>query len=271
MKQLKSGQHFGLAKKKLKLSGTTLTEAGYEPDIQVPWHFHENAYFFMHLRGRLKEVNKKNSITCTSGTLLFHHWQDPHFDTDFSVDASFFHIEIEDIWFKKYSLSTRMPEGSLYLENPLLKSIFRNVHSELAINDNATQLSIDGLLAQAFGLLIRQSAYEKNERPPWTKKVKEILHDAEPGQLSLQSLSEYTGLHPVYLSNQFSRYFGVGFGEYIRRLKLDKACHLLANSKLSITSIAYDCGFSDQSHFIRAFRQAHGITPLKFRNRLLNS
>jgi hypothetical protein len=46
MQQLQSGQHFGAAKKILRLEGTILTEAGYTPHIEVPWHYHENAYFF---------------------------------------------------------------------------------------------------------------------------------------------------------------------------------------------------------------------------------
>ena len=75
MRQLQSGQHFGAPKKILQLKGTILTEAGYVPDIEVPWHYHENAYFYYHLRGRLDEMNKKQTLTCTPGTLLFHHWQ----------------------------------------------------------------------------------------------------------------------------------------------------------------------------------------------------
>lgn len=90
MKQLRYGQHFGAQRKTVKLDGTILTEAGYQPNIEVPWHYHENAYFFFHLRGKLDEVNKKKSVTCTAGTLLFHHWQDPHYDKNFSNDARFF-------------------------------------------------------------------------------------------------------------------------------------------------------------------------------------
>jgi hypothetical protein len=148
MRQLKSGQHFGANKKTIRLNGTILTEAGYVPAIQVPWHYHENAYFFYHLRGRLDEVNKKKTVTCAAGTLLFHHWQDPHYDKNFSKDAAFFHIEIEPTWFSNHQLKPAILEGSMQLENPSLKPIFQKLHRELRLNDPITQLSVDGLLLQ---------------------------------------------------------------------------------------------------------------------------
>jgi AraC family transcriptional regulator len=267
MRQLQSGQHFGAAKKKLKLEGTILTEAGYTPRIEVPWHFHENAYFFYHLRGRLDEVNKKQTLTCTPGTLLFHHWQDPHYDKNFSTDAVFFHIELEKSWFARHHINAAVLEGSIEIGNPSLKPIFQKIHSESKINDGITQLSVDGLLLQSFAAIIRHSQREKNGIPGWVKKVKEILHDADTAGLTLLQLSRETGIHPVHLSKEFPKYFHAGFGEYIRNNKVEKAATLLVSSELSLSAIAYECGFADQSHFIRCFKSLHSVTPLQYRNR----
>src|SRR5580692_10310618 len=155
MRQLQPGQHFGVPKKVLQLKGTILTEAGYVDNIEVPWHYHENAYFYYHLRGRLDEVNKKQTLTCTPGTLLFHHWQDPHYDKNFSTDALFFHIELGKNWFARHDINRSVLEGSIQLENPLFKSIFQKIYRESGINDDITQLSVDGLLLQTFASIIR--------------------------------------------------------------------------------------------------------------------
>ncbi|MDQ1855358.1 helix-turn-helix domain-containing protein [Chryseobacterium sp. WLY505] len=58
-------------------------------------------------------------------------------------------------------------------------------------------------------------------------------------------------------------------GEYLRKLKLNKSLELLSSSH-SLTDIAMECGFSDQSHFIRCFKENIGITTLKYRNLLKN-
>jgi AraC family transcriptional regulator len=265
MKQLKSGQHFGVNRKTVRLKGAILTEAGYTPHIDVPWHYHENAYFFYHLRGRLDEVNKKKTITCTAGTLLFHHWQDPHYDKNFSKDASFFHVEIENEWFLRHHLKPSLLEGSMPLENPALKPIFQKIHKEIQWNDNATQISVDGLLLQSLAEITRAVQHEKSTIPGWVKKIKEILNESIPDKITLQFLSSETGIHPVHLSREFPKYFNTGFGQYIRNLRIEKAVRLLSDNGLSLSEIAFSCGFSDQSHLIRCFKESIGTTPLKYR------
>ncbi|MGB1004752.1 MAG: helix-turn-helix domain-containing protein [Salibacteraceae bacterium] len=39
---------------------------------------------------------------------------------------------------------------------------------------------------------------------------------------------------------------------------------LLKNTSLSTTEIAYECGFADQSHFIRTFKNLNGFTPKQY-------
>jgi AraC family transcriptional regulator len=265
MKLLQSGQHFGTAKQILRLGGIILTEAGYMPRIEVPWHFHENAYFFYHLKGHLDEVNKKKSLTCTPGTLLFHNWQDPHYDKKFSTDALFFHIELEKNWFERHQVDPAIQEGSMRLENPAFRSVFQTIHRESKINDNITQLSVDGSLLQAFAMMMRHAKRERSGIPAWVKKAREILNDSDPDELSLQQLSRETGIHPVHLSREFPKYFNAGFGDYIRNIRIGKAAEHLTNSDLSIAAIAYHCGFADQSHLTRCFKSVHGLTPLKYR------
>jgi AraC family transcriptional regulator len=266
MKQLRSGQHFGANKQTVRLEGAILTEAGYTPHIEVPWHYHENAYFFYHLRGRLDEVNKNRTIICTAGTLLFHHWQDPHYDKNFSRDASFFHVEIENAWFLRHHLKPSILEGSMPLENPILKPIFQKIHKEIKLNDNTTQISVDGLLLQSIAEITRAVQNEKSVVPGWVKKVREILKDSIPDKITLQTLSSETGIHPVHLSREFPKYFNAGFGQYIRNLRIEKSIRLLSDGSLSLSEIAFACGFSDQSHFIRCFKGSVGTTPRKYRS-----
>ncbi len=265
MKQLQFGQHFGSRKRTIRLDGTILTEAGYQPNIEVPWHYHENAYFFYHLRGRLDEVNKKKKTICTSGTLLYHHWQDPHRDTNFSEDAVFFHIELGQDWFAKHGLKASQIEGSILLKNPSLQPIFRKIYLESKITDEITQISVDGLLLQAFSEILRESQKGKTDLPEWVKKVREIISDEAFEKLSLNSIAQQIGLHPVYLSREFPKYFQTNLGEYMRRMRLEKAIWLLQNKTFLISEIAYQCGFADESHFIRCFRRRYGMTPAKYR------
>ncbi len=47
-----------------------------------------------------------------------------------------------------------------------------------------------------------------------------------------------------------------------------EACRLLAFSNLSVSSVAYDIGYTDPSYFSRVFARATGMRPRTYRQRL---
>ena len=67
----------------------------------------------------------------------------------------------------------------------------------------------------------------------------------------------------------FSRSFKLTFGEpphaYVVKRRLEKACHLMVTSSVSLSEIALSAGFSDQAHLCKLFRQAFGQSPASWR------
>ena len=63
----------------------------------------------------------------------------------------------------------------------------------------------------------------------------------------------------------------MNFGDYIRKLRIDKATGLMESTDYSLTEIAYLTGFSDQSHFTRIFKQHTGMVPSAYKKNLLKS
>ncbi|MEJ7678356.1 MAG: helix-turn-helix transcriptional regulator [Segetibacter sp.] len=73
-------------------------------------------------------------------------------------------------------------------------------------------------------------------------------------------------MNPSYLSREFSKHFNnLSFGEYIRKLRIEKAIELMRQNKYSLTEVAYLTGFSDQSHFTRIFKQHTGKSPSAYK------
>jgi AraC-like DNA-binding protein len=58
---------------------------------------------------------------------------------------------------------------------------------------------------------------------------------------------------------------GLGFAELLRQMRLRLACSLLLNTDLTIERVAGRCGLSDPSGFSRAFQQAFGLSPGRWR------
>jgi AraC-like DNA-binding protein len=157
-------------------------------------------------------------------------------------------------------------EGSIKLGNPYFKSVFQKIHCESKINDNTTQLSVDGLLLQSFANIIRDAKHKERGVPGWVATVKELLH-AGTGNITLGEIALETGIHAAHLSKEFPRYFNMGFGEYIRTRRVGRAAELLTDETLSLTAIAYQCGFADQSHFTRCFKAIYGMPPVQYRKK----
>jgi AraC family transcriptional regulator, exoenzyme S synthesis regulatory protein ExsA len=64
----------------------------------------------------------------------------------------------------------------------------------------------------------------------------------------------------------FQAHYGAAPGRWLLHRRLEHAATLLAKTNQSVTEIAYDCGFEDNSHFCRAFKAQHGCSPTVHRD-----
>ena len=90
--------------------------------------------------------------------------------------------------------------------------------------------------------------------------VRDYLFAHLDEQVSTTKLSRFSGLTESHLIRAFHREFGLPPHAYHMQLRLAQACEALS-SGLSVSTVAYECGFADQSHLSRKFKQAYGLTP----------
>jgi len=86
------------------------------------------------------------------------------------------------------------------------------------------------------------------------------------GHFSLKQLVEHTGFSERHLERKFKESVGLNPKKFGSIIRLHHFLKLLKNksSEANLTSIAYDAGFSDQSHLIKEFRKHTGITPSEY-------
>ena len=132
-----------------------------------------------------------------------------------------------------------------------------------------TQNPVDHLFIDVFNKFIKQKAAQK-KTPDWVKELKEIIQDQVDTNLNLTEISKSLDINPSYLSREFSKHFNnLSFGEYTRKLRIEKAIELMKTNKYSLTEIAYLTGFSDQSHFTRIFKQHTNKNPSAFKKEMV--
>lgn len=268
MKQSLKGEFYGQTNTTINLEGITLTDTVYTHD-KVDWHYHKNAYFTFILQGNVIEGNKKEIYNCSAGDLLFHNWQEPHYNIKPEGFTRGFHIEIEEEWFRELDFKTKDLQGSIKIADPDLKFLLYKIFRATKENESSILLSIQTLLLETLSKMIHHQKNDSQKKPNWVSELNNILNDQFSDSLSLDYLSKQLHIHPVHLSRDFSKYFNSGLGEYIRKIKIQKSLELISQKKLDLTAIAFECGFSDQSHFTRCFKEINGITPSQYRKILL--
>jgi len=100
------------------------------------------------------------------------------------------------------------------------------------------------------------------------KLVADYLDKHFDKPISLNILADKLSMSPSYLSVFIKNHFGVGFVEYINRLRIQKALKLLENDKLTIQQIAEQCGYDTVHTFIRQFKKLYSMPPNEYRKKL---
>jgi AraC-like DNA-binding protein len=83
----------------------------------------------------------------------------------------------------------------------------------------------------------------------------------------VDDVARAVGLSPSRFAHVFKEEQGVPFGQYVRRVRVERAKWLLARTPLRVARVAELSGFCSQQYFGRVFRSATGMRPLDWRRR----
>ncbi len=105
-----------------------------------------------------------------------------------------------------------------------------------------------------------------NSRTAVVHIVQDFIHQRLSEDVSLQTLADHVGWHPVHLSKVFKLETGEMLSDYLLRIRLERAVQLLKSSELRIFEIAAQVGYLTTSYFIKVFKKYYGVTPQEYRN-----
>ncbi len=85
--------------------------------------------------------------------------------------------------------------------------------------------------------------------------------------LSVLDLATLTGMSESHFSRSFNRSVGIAPYQYLMQQRVERAKQLLEKQSIAISTIALDCGFANQTHLTKVFRQMTGMTPKAYQKR----
>lgn len=260
MQILEPGEYNGLIQSGFKQDGAFVSVSSYQQgEFNDAWHYHVNAHISFVLKGGRSE-QKKDRYECLPGKTTFYMPGEAHRMIRMQ-DSTHINLELERSFLQKYDINEQDLER-IFKKTPNAVFLMLAIYKELATADQYSEASISMLLVNFLHQAERWRFDDKI--PAWINTVRAYLHENWAEKICLTELSEVVGIHPVSISHYFPRYFSTTLGCYMRKLKTEQALARLNEPNVSLTSVAYECGFFDQSHFIRIFKEHTGFLPSQY-------
>jgi AraC family transcriptional regulator len=142
--------------------------------------------------------------------------------------------------------------------------------------DQANPLFVDHVLlavgvhvAQTYGGMRPMSRLARGGLTPWQeRRAREFLLANIKRGVALREVARECGISVGHFSHAFRRTLGVAPHKWLIEQRVVLSKEKLRVDELSLSDVAAECGFSDQSHLTRVFRQAVGVSPGAWRRAL---
>jgi AraC family transcriptional regulator len=142
--------------------------------------------------------------------------------------------------------------------------------------DQANPLFLDHVLlgvgvhvAQTYGGMRPMSRLARDGLAPWQeRRAREILRANIKRGVALKEVARECGLSVSYFSHAFRRTLGVAPHKWLTEQRVVLSKEKLRDDGLSLSDVAAECGFSDQSHLARHFQRIVGVSPGAWRRAL---
>ena len=263
---LQNGSFYGGVRADRRVGALTLAETGYAPGFQVPSHDHAHPFFCLALSGTFVERFEGRAWTGRAASVFFHPSGAEHSESFGARGGRLFNIQLGAGWvdaFRRFDMAP--PERQVEAAGGPLARLATALYREFRRDDAPSSLAIDGLALAMLAEVVRHGGpAPRGARPRWLGRVEELLHARIGRPMDIAAIAAEVDIHPVHLARVFRHHHGCSPADWLRRVRIRRACELLAGPA-SLSAIALATGFSDQSHFTRNFRREMGVTPGEYR------
>ncbi len=174
---------------------------------------------------------------------------------------------------RRQGFSHRIPSGAA--EASALRSLLTEIQTEWEQRGEGWRLAVRALLLRLLALLYRYFRHQESigeEVVAHRRSYERIraavehlkTHYREP--VDLDVLAGCVHMSRTWFSTCFHNVMGIRIPAYVAMLRMEAACRLLKEDTAPVTEIALSCGYSQVSHFNRAFRRHFGMSPTQWRS-----
>lgn len=165
-----------------------------------------------------------------------------------------------------FNILTELP-NFIDVQDGEIKELFLAIIEAYNAGDAENEILMQSHIFKLVYLLNRITAGERKRHSPKSnnreiiEKTVEYINNNLSSDLSLKRLAKEAKFSPVYFHKLFKASIGKSLHSYIEDRRIKKAAELLISTEMTLSEIAYECGFSSQSYFNYIFKRKKGLTP----------
>lgn len=250
------------------------------PRYEMAYHWHVEYEIIRILTGSLHVTMDEKEFTASSGDIVF-------------VNSGILHSGIPSdcvyqcIVFDMNAFLKNNPRCSTYIKqiidhsafiyhhftpkNQQIHQIVWDIFNAMESQKTGYELIVFGELYHFFGVVFSEKLYfsdSPQDRRDYRKivQLKKVLDYMEANYSSpvtLEQLSASVNMSPKYFCRFFYQMTHRTPIDYLNYQRVEHASYQLATTDVSVTEVAYNCGFNDLSYFIKTYKKYKGITPGK--------
>jgi len=278
----------------LKQFETLVIDEFEEEKFHLPKHSHTYYEIIYIVKGSGIHHLNKNLIPYKTGDLFVISPDDEHY-FDIKKSTRFVYIKFNDTYFyskrnlacddfllrkpEEFMREKILKEQVLKLDEPcktILKRTIENITAYNCRNDVSTSpivfyqvLSIFGLIKEALKCMNVPLLGNSFDNKQIISYIHQNIYD--PKMIQVKAISEHFNISPTYFSAYFKRSFSITFRDYVNNLRLQLIEKRISGRQMPIKQIAYEFGFSDESHLSNYFKKRRKVAPGSFKKSDLNS
>lgn len=134
-----------------------------------------------------------------------------------------------------------------------------------AVAEAASREKLAGIVNQFCAQFLAHTQTLQRQLSPTVRDALLFIEENYPSKITLDDVAAHVFLNRSYLSQLFKKEMQLPFGDYLEQVRIEKAKYLIRNSKKPMGEIAEATGFSNQNYFARVFKNATGVSPLKYK------
>lgn len=221
----------------------------------LPWQVH----------GSLHPTEPDNTIW----HLLFHLNADhaiPQAHFDFPAVFGFTPTEMHTLS-SVFCASNQHCFCATVLMRELMPMLIKELQSTHALRDAHVITLLRAILIELKRIITGESV-DTAHYTPAERKVQTLittLSAACDREWTLKAMADQCNIQRTQLGKIFQKLTNCTPMEYLSRLRLERARTLLRETDLSITEIAFTCGFNSSQYFAKIFKHATHFTPSEYR------